>query len=828
MADRNLTLALRVSADTKEGRAALTELQTLMRNAGAQGGSALDPFTASVARATGGVNSLTTQLKPLQAALGGLSAAAITAQLIALADTYQQMNARLRLATQYTGDFAEVQSALRQAAADTRAPLAETVDLYSRLAPSLAAVGRTGAPAVGIISTVNQAIALSGASAGAAEASLVQFGQGLASGALRGDELNSILEQTPALADAIAEGIGISRGELRTWGEQGRLTADVVVGALERVSARVESDFRQLPLSIGQAMTLLNNELLQLVGSADQGSGALAALSRAIVFVAEGIAAFGESSGTIAPFVDFVVDAVDGIARLFRIVATGLAGYTLAIQQALEGDLDGALATYRQIGKEVEKILLEPGAEQKRLEAQKAAAQENGNARLKIEQDLANEIEKLEKMRAVAAGQANADILLDDQALQRKRIEEAKKATEEQLKGAERLRDALRDAWDTAIQKARQAREEAATLAQDAKDASLAGADKANSRRMRGMTEEDRSAAAEREANDLRDQASSSAARSVIAAYEGDLAKAQQLAEQAAKQAERAEQFADMVTDDGTAADLFQQLGDIRAQALRAQALIKQQEAKQQEELATAINGQIQSAEQRIVELKAELAKPVMIQVDITAAEQKIKQLQSQLQALGGGAPAAGGAPTPAGDAAPTTEVQADTAEAETAVDNFRAALDAIPETKKVTIETQTVTSPAPSSYADAASAWNSSVNGFASGGAIVGPGSGTSDSILARVSNGEFILRAAAVRRYGLDFLHGLNAMRLPRFATGGLVSSALEPAMAEMRGVGDTVGADLVVPGVGRFPVRAEADVYESMQRALRRASLKAGGRA
>lgn len=60
---------------------------------------------------------------------------------------------------------------------------------------------------------------------------------------------------------------------------------------------------------------------------------------------------------------------------------------------------------------------------------------------------------------------------------------------------------------------------------------------------------------------------------------------------------------------------------------------------------------------------------------------------------------------------------------------------------------------------------------GFASGGSIRGPGTGTSDSILARLSNGEYVVRAAAVRKYGLQTLHDMNNMRMPGFASGGLV---------------------------------------------------------
>ncbi|MCW1938082.1 hypothetical protein OMD46_20285 [Pseudomonas sp. MDMC_285] len=70
-------------------------------------------------------------------------------------------------------------------------------------------------------------------------------------------------------------------------------------------------------------------------------------------------------------------------------------------------------------------------------------------------------------------------------------------------------------------------------------------------------------------------------------------------------------------------------------------------------------------------------------------------------------------------------------------------------------------------------------VDGYADGGLIRGPGTGTSDSILARLSNGEFVMRADAVRHYGSALLQRLNSRQLPRFADGGLVSSALVPSV-------------------------------------------------
>lgn len=776
MADGSLDFALRISADTRQGRAALRELQGAMQRTGSAGRNALDPFTQSVARATGGAADLRTQLAPLQKLLAFAGVSLGVGELIRLADTYSQMTARLRLATQYTGDFAEVQAALNQAARDTRAPLTETVDLYSRLAPSLAALGRTGAGAVGVVRTVNQAIALSGASATESQAALTQFGQALGSGVLRGDELNSILEQTPGLADAIAEGLGKTRGELRALGQQGALDAESVVLALERVAARVDADFAQLPMTVGQALVLLRNQLTEIVGEADQGSGALAALARAIVFVSDGIGTLASSGEQLRPLVEFVVDAVDGVARVFRIVATGIAGYTLAIRQALAGDLRGALATYRAIGDEVERILLEPLAAQKNIEGQ---AKTSANARLKVEQDLANAVARLEALRAVAAGRASADILLDDKQLAAARIAEGRKVLEEQRKGYEALRGDLRRVWDEAIAGARRAREEAAALLQQGRDARQAGVDKATDRRMRGMSDEDRDAFAGREARRLRDQADRSALFAQNAAISGRLDVARKLAAEAAKDAERAERFADQISDDDSAARLFEELGRIREDALKAEARVKQQEASAQENLATAINEQIAQNEARLAALRAELEKPVTIDADIAQAEQQVANLQKQLDKLGD---------------------------------------------KTITVTVKTVTEGGAPLDSNAAAA----LPGRAYGGPLPGVARGDrSDNVIYRGTPGEWVIQRPAVRYWGAAFMRGINNMRLPRFAYGGELGADQRAALADHDGASGKTPIVLQWPDGSRSPMSAANSVADEVLRVFRAAAMQRGRR-
>ena len=121
--------------------------------------------------------------------------------------------------------------------------------------------------------TVSKAVAISGASAESAQAALMQFGQALGSGVFRGDEFNSVMEQTPGLAKAIADGLGVTTGELRNMAKEGKLTTDVLIPALERAKSSVDSQFGSRILTISAALENLSTATVKWVGETDNAIG---------------------------------------------------------------------------------------------------------------------------------------------------------------------------------------------------------------------------------------------------------------------------------------------------------------------------------------------------------------------------------------------------------------------------------------------------------------------------------------------------------------------------------------------------------------------------
>jgi len=136
----------------------------------------------------------------LKAAVSAVGFGLLTKQLIANINTYTALSNKLKLVTTDSKNLADVQGVLFNIAQDTRASLEGTIDLYSRLARSTKSLQISQNELADVTETINKAIAVSGSTAQEANAALFQLGQGLSAGALRGEELNSVLEQTPRLA----------------------------------------------------------------------------------------------------------------------------------------------------------------------------------------------------------------------------------------------------------------------------------------------------------------------------------------------------------------------------------------------------------------------------------------------------------------------------------------------------------------------------------------------------------------------------------------------------------------------------------------------------
>ena len=319
-------LKFKLSIDGKEFVGALDDAGNRVKRFG-------DGVATSGARASSSVQGITGHLATMAQAAAGAFA---IGKLSAMTDAYASLNARVGLASQGIGSAAVAQQKLFEIANQSRVGVAGLSEVYVTLARAAGELGVSQTRVLGMTETLSKAMTLSGGSAESARAAMVQFGQGLSAGALRGEELNSVLEQAPRLAEALAEGLGRPQAALRGMAEQGLITTDAIFVALERMSGKIDAEFAQLPTTVGQAMTVMQNSLLQTIGVFDQASGVSRGFAEGVLVVARNMDAVALATGTVA--------AAYVVLRTSALAAT-LATQGLAVAQGLLLGPIGLIAT---------------------------------------------------------------------------------------------------------------------------------------------------------------------------------------------------------------------------------------------------------------------------------------------------------------------------------------------------------------------------------------------------------------------------------------------------------------------------------------------------
>ena len=270
-------------------------------------------------------------LGSLKAALGSVSAIALARQFLEYADAAKQVDAQLRLATRSFGSFTQAQDDARRIAGDTRTSLEATSSLYGNFIRATQSLGGSQDEAARATETFSKALKIGGADANAAASATLQFGQALASGALRGDEFNSIAEASPRILQLLADAIGAPRSQIRALAADGKLTSDVLFRALtdRRFTAGIDAEFAQLPVTFDEAMGQVRNAAIITFGAFDRGGEFSTALANFVTGGADGFKDLG--------------DAAEDLGVDIRAVFEGLS-------DAFAPMVQGALSAFGQIG----------------------------------------------------------------------------------------------------------------------------------------------------------------------------------------------------------------------------------------------------------------------------------------------------------------------------------------------------------------------------------------------------------------------------------------------------------------------------------------------
>jgi tape measure domain-containing protein len=222
---------------------------------------------------------------------GGLAGIQVARSITQASDAITVLSNKLKLASRDANEASKAYDGLFQIAQKSRVSFTELGSTYAAIARNTKQLGVSQSELLTVTESIANAMTVSGGSAESMKAALVQLGQGMASGTLRGEELNSVMEQTPRLAQALADGMGITIGQLREMGQAGLITSKTVVEALKSQSEILKNEVGGSAVTVSQSMTVLSNATQDFVGTLNQVTGASTGVTSAIMGIADAVKA---------------------------------------------------------------------------------------------------------------------------------------------------------------------------------------------------------------------------------------------------------------------------------------------------------------------------------------------------------------------------------------------------------------------------------------------------------------------------------------------------------------------------------------------------------
>ncbi|ECR1210279.1 tape measure protein [Salmonella enterica] len=240
-------------------------------------------------RADKAASSLTSSFGSLSRVATSLMAILSVQQVSQYADAWTTLNNKLANALRPSERLVDVTERVFNITQQTRGSLDATASLYARLERATREYGTSADDLAKLTTIINQGFVVSGATAQEAENAIIQLSQGLASGALRGEEFNSVNEQGNRLIVALADSMGVSVGEMRSMAAAGKLTTDVVVNGLLSQGAEIGSEFANTTTTISQALQVAGNNITKFFGENSSVKTGAAIFNDAVVTVSENI-----------------------------------------------------------------------------------------------------------------------------------------------------------------------------------------------------------------------------------------------------------------------------------------------------------------------------------------------------------------------------------------------------------------------------------------------------------------------------------------------------------------------------------------------------------
>lgn len=237
--------------------AAFDEIEENIREAGNQ----QDRFNRRIRDGTTAADGLWGKLKGIAATVGGLAA---TKKILGLSDTLASTKARLNLIVDDGGSVGELEKKTMASAQRSRSAYFDTASAVASMGSNAKSAFNGTDEIIAFMEQINKQFVIGGASAQGQSAAMLQLTQAMAAGALRGEELNSILENAPGIARAIESYMGIAEGSIKSYAEQGLITAEVVKNAMFAAADETNAKFESMPKTWAQIWTSMQNKALSI------------------------------------------------------------------------------------------------------------------------------------------------------------------------------------------------------------------------------------------------------------------------------------------------------------------------------------------------------------------------------------------------------------------------------------------------------------------------------------------------------------------------------------------------------------------------------------
>lgn len=269
----NLALNSFESMQTASGRAIDTRSFQNAREELARMGSQLDEVENQTRQTGNAADAMQSKFMRAAAAIG---AALSIKSIIGLADTMTQTQARLNLITGDLEKTAALQDQIMASANRSRASYQTTADAVAKMGIMAKDAFNNTDELVAFAELINKQFTIAGTSAQGVDSAMLQLTQAMASGVLRGEELNSIFEQAPTIIQTVADYLGVPIGKIRAMAAEGEITADIVKNAMLSSAGEINAQFEAMPYTFAQVWTMMQNILLEAFGPLIQAIGSVA------------------------------------------------------------------------------------------------------------------------------------------------------------------------------------------------------------------------------------------------------------------------------------------------------------------------------------------------------------------------------------------------------------------------------------------------------------------------------------------------------------------------------------------------------------------------